>query len=124
MNDLYSPQEKRCGCSDSPMVVCKVMYQNADGTRDVLFYRQQCQNCGFVRKVERNGIVRPLYWVGYPGSFIFDWMKFRVAKDFKGERNGVSELGRKRKLLTKIIELADKSDRVGDLVFTSEDLRK
>ena len=51
-------------------------------------------------------------------------MKFRVAKDFKGERNGVSELGRKRKLLTKIIELADKSDRVGDLVFTSEDLRK
>ena len=119
MNDLYSPQEERCGCSNSPMVVCKVMYENKDGTIDTLFYRQQCQSCGFVRKVDYNGTVRPLYWT----SGNFQWLNFNVAKDFKGERNGLSEFERKKLFLRKIIELADKSDKVGNLIFTSADLK-
>ena len=120
MNDLYSPQEKRCGCSNSPMVVCRVMYQNADGTRDTLFYRQQCQNCGFVRKAESNGRIRNLYWSGH---FNFDWLNFNVAKDFKGDRNGVPEFERKKMFLRKIIQLADKSENRGNLIFTSADLK-
>ena len=105
------------------MVVCKVMYENADGTRDTLFYRQQCQNCGFVRKVESNGRIRNLYWSGWPGHFNFNWLNFNVANDFKGERKGLSEFERKKMFLRKIIKLADKSENRGNLIFTSEDLR-
>lgn len=123
MNDLYSPQEKRCGCSDSPMVVCKVMYENSDGTRDTIFYRQQCQECGFVRKWMVDGVARNLYWTMSGSNFNYDWLNFHVAKDFKGERNGMTEFQRKKKFLKKIIELADQSDGRGNLVFTSADLR-
>lgn len=121
--DLYAPPQGKCGCSDSPMVVCRVMYENADGTRDTLFYRQQCQECGFVRKWIVNGVARNLYWTMVGNGFNYDWLNFHVAKDFKGDRNGLSEFERKKLFLRKIIKLADKSEGRGNLIFTSADLR-
>ena len=116
-------QRYMCGCADhGPMVVCKIKYVDEQDRQHTVCYRQQCQDCGFVRK---NRIGRILYYsfkdAREPYNFLPEY--FWAPEEVTYDENMQYSRDKKIDFLKRILYLANKDrNKKGHLEYTKKQI--
>lgn len=113
----------RCGCENhGPMTVCKIRYVDEKGLQHTVCFRQQCQECGFVRK---NKLARNMYWSIKDSRDKFNYLPeyFWAPDEVTFDENMQYSKEKKIDFLRRILTLANRdSDKKGHLEYTKEQI--
>lgn len=116
-------QRYMCGCKDhGPMVVCKIKYVDEKDRQYTVCYRQQCQECGFVRK---NRIGRILYYSFKDAREQYNFLPeyFWAPEEVTYDENMQYSREKKIDFLRRILTLANRDrDKKGHLEYTKEQI--
>ena len=116
-------QRYMCGCKDhGPMVVCKIKYVDEKDRQYTVCYRQQCQECGFVRK---NRIGRILYYSFKDAREQYNFLPeyFWAPEEVTYDENMQYNREKKIDFLRRILTLANRDrDKKGHLEYTKEQI--
>lgn len=117
-----------CGCEKQGYLVpCDIRYVDKNGIRHRVCFRQQCQECGFVRK---NRIGKNLYYDIVDSNskrnrFVFLPEYFWAPDEYVFDENKQYDKMKKLCFLRKILTLANMhSSSWGHLDFTKEQIDK
>lgn len=114
-----------CGCDGiAPLVVCKIIYVDEKQELNTVCFRQQCQECGFVRK---NRIGKNLYWSVSSGKNLYNFLPefFWAPEDVIYDSNMQYNRNKKLDFVRRILTLANRNaSHKGNLEFTKEEIYK
>lgn len=113
----------RCGCEkDGALTVCKIKYVDEFGHQHRVCYRQQCQECGFVRK---NRIGKILYYSIKDAPEKFNYLPeyFWAPEEVTYDKNMQYSRDKKIDFLRRILTLANRDkDKKGHLEYTKAEI--